>query len=89
MFDRYIIEDDSSEAAARITSEMEADRRSREKIAQAEIKARDRVDITLEENERIKAERRKDVEFKDAKIRAEQNTMKLMKQGRLNKRKKK
>lgn len=42
-----------------------------------------------EENERIKAERRKDTEFKDAKIRAEQNTMKLMKQGRLNKRKKK
>jgi hypothetical protein len=42
-----------------------------------------------EELAKINTERQKDVTFIDAKIRAEQNTMKLMKQGRLKKRKKK
>ena len=58
MFDRYTIEykDNSLEAAARVTAEMELDRKSREKIAEKEIKARDRVDITLEEYENMKKE---------------------------------
>lgn len=56
MFDRYIIEDNSLEAAARVTAEMELDRESRERIAREEIKARDRVNITLEEYESMKRE---------------------------------
>lgn len=59
MFDRYIIEDNSLEAAARVTAEMELDRESRERIAREEIKARNRVDITLEEYESMKQEIKK------------------------------
>lgn len=59
MFDRYIIEDNSLEAAARVTAEMELDRESRERIAREEIKARDRVNITLEEYESMKREIKK------------------------------
>lgn len=56
MFDSYIIKDKSLEAARRITTEMTRDRESREKIAEKEIKARDRVDISLEEYENMKKE---------------------------------
>lgn len=56
MFDKYIIEDNSLEAARRMAVEMELDRESREKIAEKEIKARDRVNITLEEYENMKRE---------------------------------
>ena len=41
-----------------------------------------------EAKEKENAERRKDVEFLDAKIRAEENTMKKIKTGQLSKRKK-
>jgi hypothetical protein len=57
MFNKYIIQDNSRgilEASARMASEMRQDRESREKIAEKEIKARDRVDITLEEYENMK-----------------------------------
>lgn len=59
MFNKYIIQDNSRgilEASARVTAEMRRDRESREKIAHEEIKARDRVDITLEEYENMKQE---------------------------------
>lgn len=59
MLDRFIIEDKSLEAAARVTAEMKLDRESREKIAREEIKARDRVNITLEEYENMKQEIKK------------------------------
>ena len=43
-------------ASSRICSQMELDRKSKENIAQKEIKARNRVDISLEEYERMKDE---------------------------------
>ena len=57
MFNTYIRQDYSkglNEASLRISSQMELDRISRENIAQKEIKARDRVDISLEEYEKMK-----------------------------------
>ena len=58
MFNKYVYVDSKGQerAAMRITSQMKLDRESRENIAQKEIKARDRVDISLEEYERMKNE---------------------------------
>lgn len=59
MFNTYVYQDGSKgirEAASQISSQMQRDRESRENIAQKEIKARDRVDISLEEYERMKNE---------------------------------
>lgn len=56
MFNRYIIEDNSLKAAARMAAEMRQGRESQEKIAREEIKARNRVDISLEEYENMKKE---------------------------------
>lgn len=59
MFNTYVYQDGSKEireAASKISSQMQRDRESREDIAQKEIKARDRVDISLEEYERMKNE---------------------------------
>ena len=44
------------EASAQISSQMELDRKSREEIARKEVKARNRVDISLEEYEAMKSE---------------------------------
>ena len=59
MFNTYIRQDYSkglSEMSSRISSQMQLDRKSREDIAQKEIKARDRVDISLDEYEKMKSE---------------------------------
>lgn len=51
MFDTYKTIHDYSQ----IAKEMELDRKSNERISQNEIKSKDRVDITLEEYERMKS----------------------------------
>ena len=55
MFNTYIHQDYSKGMNA-ISAQMKMDRKSREDIAEKEIKARDRVDISLEEYERMKNE---------------------------------
>ena len=53
MFNTYIKQDYSS-GLSKVSSQMQLDRISRDNIAQKEIKARDRVNISLEEYERMK-----------------------------------
>lgn len=55
MFNTYIYQDYSKGMNA-ISTQMRMDRISRENIAEKEIKARDRVDISLDEYERMKEE---------------------------------
>lgn len=59
MFNRYIIQDCSrgiSAASSAMAHQMRLDRESREKIAQQEIEARDRIDISRKEYEDMKQE---------------------------------
>lgn len=55
MFNTYIHQDYSKGMNA-ISTQMQMDRISRENIAEKEIKARDRVNISLDEYERMKEE---------------------------------
>lgn len=58
MFDKYIYHSSESveKAAMRLESQMILDRISRENITKEQIKAKDRVDISLEEYEKMKKE---------------------------------
>lgn len=51
MFNRYVVNDYS-----KLSYQMEKDRESRESIAEKELKAKDRVDISLEEYKRMQNE---------------------------------
>lgn len=53
MFNKYIYHD-YSKGISQISCQMEKDRKSRECISENEIKARNRVDISLEEYEEMK-----------------------------------
>ena len=55
MFNTYVYQD-CSKGTREISRQMQIDRISRENIAEKEIKARDRVNISLDEYERMKNE---------------------------------
>ena len=51
MFDKYVTHDYS-----KVSYQMEKDRKSRELIAEKELKTKDRVDISIEEYEKMKSQ---------------------------------